>query len=79
MFPNTPGTGLPSPLFDHTDSYENIDAQTGVTIGKLSITAYVENLANSQKVTYVHPESFIYNRYLRQRPRTFGVRVGWNL
>ena len=79
MFPNSPGTGLPNPLFDYTDSYENIDAQTGVTIGKFAFTVYVENLANSQKETYVHPENFIYNRYLRQRPRTFGVRVGWNL
>jgi outer membrane receptor protein involved in Fe transport len=78
-FPNTPGTGAPSPLFDYTDNYTNIDLQTGVRIGKLSWTFYVENVTNSRAVTYVHPEAFVYSRYAVLRPRTFGVRIGYNM
>ncbi len=78
-FPNTPGTGAPSRLFDYTDSYENLDIQTGVRIRNLTATLYMENVTNNQPVTYIHPENFIYNRYLRLRPRTFGIRVGWNI
>lgn len=79
QFPNAPGTGLPSPLFGFTDSYENLDIQSGINIGAFSVTAYMENVTDSSAVTYIHPENFIFNRYLRLRPRTFGVRVGWNL
>jgi iron complex outermembrane recepter protein len=28
-------------------------------------------------VTYVHPEAFIYSRYAIVRPKTFGVRLGY--
>ena len=77
-FPNTPGTlGTPSPLYDHTDTYTLFNAQTGITFGKLSTMLYGENLGNSSAVTYVHPEAFIYSRYAIVRPRTFGVRVGY--
>jgi len=80
MFPNTPGTaGVKSPLYDFTDSYTFINVQTGVTIGDVNATLYVENLGNSRKTTYIHPEAFVYSRYGILRPRTFGIRLGYNL
>lgn len=80
MFPNTPGTlGTRSPLYDFTSNYAYINLQTGVTIGKVNATLYVENLANSRATTYIHPESFVYSRYGILRPRTFGIRLGYNL
>jgi hypothetical protein len=53
--------------------------QTGITFGKWTATLYGENLSNSRAVTYVHPEAFTYSRYLVLRPRTFGMRFGYNL
>src|SRR3546814_19366938 len=51
-FPNTPGKpGTPSPLTDYTDTYTNINLQTGVRIGRLSTTFYMENVTNSRAVT----------------------------
>jgi iron complex outermembrane receptor protein len=80
MFPNTPGTlGARSPLYDFTDNYTFINVQTGVTVGDFSATLYVENLGNSRKTTYIHPEAFVYSRYGILRPRTFGIRLGYNL
>lgn len=80
MFPNTPGTlGTRSPLYDFTDNYTYINLQTGVTVGKLNATLYVENLTNNRAVTYIHPEAFVYSRYGILRPRTFGIRLGYNL
>lgn len=77
-FPNSPGTqGRRSPLYDQTDAYTTINLQTGIGIGKMSTTLYVENLGNSDAVVYVHPEAFIDSRYAILRPRTFGVRMGY--
>lgn len=79
-FPNTPGTpGTRSPLFGNTDTYTYLNAQTGITLDKLSVTLYMENIGNSRATTYIHPEAFVYSRYAIVRPRTFGVRVGYNL
>ncbi|MEP7244672.1 MAG: TonB-dependent receptor [Gammaproteobacteria bacterium] len=77
-FPNSPGTrGTPSALYGNTDSYSYANLQTGVGIGKMSATLYVENLGNSDAVVYIHPEAFIDSRYAIVRPRTFGVRLGY--
>lgn len=79
-FPNTPGQPtVKSALFSYTDNYNFINVQTGVNLSRLSITFYVENLLNSRATIYVHPEAFVYSRYTILRPRTFGVRVGYNL
>ncbi len=80
MFPNVPGTlGTRSPLYDFTDSYTYVNLQTGITVGKVMATLYVENLGNSRATTYIHPEAFVYSRYGILRPRTFGIRLGYNL
>uniref|UniRef100_B0SWS4 TonB-dependent receptor n=1 Tax=Caulobacter sp. (strain K31) TaxID=366602 RepID=B0SWS4_CAUSK len=78
-FPNKPGTpGTLSPLYGHTDSYTYVNLQTGLTFGKLSTTLYAENLGNSRATVYIHPEAFVYSRNAIVRPRTFGVRVGYD-
>jgi outer membrane receptor protein involved in Fe transport len=77
-FPNTPGTrGTPSPLYGHTDSYTYINVQTGLGFSKLTGTLYVENLGNSDAVVYIHPEAFVDSRYAIVRPRTYGLRLGY--
>lgn len=77
-FPNTPGRqGVRSPLYDQTDSYTYINLQTGIGFGKTTATLYVENLGNSDAVVYIHPEAFVDSRYAILRPRTFGLRVGY--
>jgi len=37
----------------------------------------VENVFDDHSVTYVHPEAFLASRFGTMRPRTFGVRVGY--
>jgi outer membrane receptor protein involved in Fe transport len=77
-FPNTPGKlGTPSPLYDQTDSYTLVGLQTGIAIDKITANLYVENVGNSDAVVYIHPEAFIDSRYAIVRPRTFGVRLGY--
>ncbi|KQY29862.1 TonB-dependent receptor [Caulobacter sp. Root487D2Y] len=77
-FPNTPGkAGVRSPLYDTTDSYTYVNLQTGTRFGKWNAMLYGENLGNSRATTYIHPEAFVYSRYAIVRPRTFGVRLGY--
>ena len=79
QFPNVPGRpNLVSPTFDYTEAWTNVNLFAGVMIGDLNVTAYVENLFDSSKVTYVHPEAFLDGRYARMRPRTVGIRAGYN-
>jgi hypothetical protein len=76
-FPNSPGTQTLSPTYGHTDTYTEFNLQSGFGVGKTTTTFYVENLGNSRAVVYIHPESFIDSRYGILRPRTIGVRVGY--
>lgn len=77
-FPNTPGKpATPLPTFDYTDSYTFVNANLAFAFDKFTVGAYVENLFDDRSVTYVHPEAFIDGRYARVRPRTFGVRFGY--
>ncbi|MBO9544553.1 TonB-dependent receptor [Caulobacter sp.] len=79
-FPNTPGkAGTQSPLYGYTDRYTYVNLQTGARFGRTTITVYGENLGNSRATTYIHPEAFVYSRFAVLRPRTFGIRVGYNL
>lgn len=77
-FPNTPGKTTVSPLYGYTDRYTYVNLQTGLTFGKLSTALYVENLGNSRATVYIHPEAFVYSRDAILRPRTFGLRVGYD-
>jgi len=77
-FPNLPGTpGTPNPLYGMTDTYTDINVQTGFGVGKMTTTFYVENLTNTDAVVYIHPEAFVDSRYSIVHPRTFGVRLGY--
>ena len=79
LFPNLPGNpGVQNPTFDFTETYDVVNLLAGVEFGAAKVTAYVENLLDSKKITYVHPEAFLDSRYARLRPRTFGVRIGYD-
>lgn len=80
LFPRVPGRPtVIQPTYAFTDAYETANLSAGVTKGRMTLTWYVENLFNNRETTYVHPESFIASRFAAQRPRTFGVRVGYNM
>ena len=77
-FPNTPGQPLvPLPTFDYTDKYTFVNANLAFAFDQFTVGAYVENLFDDDSVNYVHPEAFIDGRYGRLRPRTVGVRIGY--
>jgi iron complex outermembrane recepter protein len=56
-----------------------VNLSTGIQTGRLTVNAYVENVADSHAVTYLHPENFIASRYGILWPRTVGVRFGYGL
>ncbi len=79
QFPRVPGRPtLISPTYDFTDAWTNVNLYAGLNIGSdLNLTAYVENLLDDSSITYIHPEAFLDSRYARLRPRTVGIRVGY--
>lgn len=80
QFPRTPGKpAVIAPTYGYTDDYENINLTVGLKSGNLSTTFYVENLLNNNPTTYLHPEGYLDARYGTLRPRTIGVRLGYNL
>ena len=77
-FPNVPGQpGVPSATFDYTDSYTLVNSVFAVALDHVTVGVYAENLFDERAVTYVHPEAFIASRYSITRPRTIGVRLGY--
>lgn len=77
-FPNVPGApNRVSPTYGTTDSYSNVNASFGVTKGNWTATAYVENLFDDHSITYIHPEAFLASRFGTMRPRTAGIRIGY--
>lgn len=79
-FPRVPGApSVTSTTYQFTDTYNDVNLSTGMTRGAFSVTAYVENLFNDHSFTYVHPEAFVASRYGILRPRTVGVRLGYDL
>jgi outer membrane receptor protein involved in Fe transport len=79
-FPRIPGQPtVQSKTYGFTDTYNDVNLLLGLKTGRLTISPYVENVADSRAVTYVHPENFIASRYGILWPRTFGVRFGYNL
>ncbi|WP_242915277.1 TonB-dependent receptor [Brevundimonas pishanensis] len=78
LFPNVPGQpGVVQSTYGHTDEYQNVNASFAVAKNDLTVGFYVENLFDDHSVTYVHPEAFLASRFGTMRPRTFGVRVGY--
>jgi len=79
-FPYVPGApGVVSTSYGYTDTYNDVNVSAGVKHGPLTVNAYVENLADSHAVTYLHPENFIASRDGILWPRTVGVRFGYGL
>ncbi|WP_292041412.1 MULTISPECIES: TonB-dependent receptor [unclassified Brevundimonas] len=78
LFPNVPGQpGVVQSTYGFTDAYENVNASFAIAKNDLTIGFYVENVFDDHSVTYVHPEAFLASRFGTMRPRTFGVRVGY--
>ncbi|MCL4713403.1 MAG: TonB-dependent receptor [Hyphomonadaceae bacterium] len=78
-FPNVPGRPtIPSATFDYTDSYTLVNSVFAIAFDNFTVGAYVENMFDEYATTYVHPEAFTASRYSVTRPRTFGVRVGYD-
>ena len=78
-FPNVPGQpGTVAPTYAFTDSYENVSATFAVAIDRLTVGVYGENLLDDHSITYVHPEAFLASRFATMRPRTVGVRIGYD-
>jgi len=79
-FPDNPGApGVVSSTYGFSDTYNDVNLSTGIQTGRLTVNAYVENVADSHAVTYLHPENFIASRYGILWPRTVGVRFGYGL
>jgi len=79
MFPYIPGRpGVLAPTYAYTEAHTNVNATFAVAFGQATAALYVENLFNSRKINYVHPEAFIASRFAEQRPRTVGVRMGYD-
>ena len=79
MFPRVPGNpAAPVATYGITDTYNNVNLSAGITTGKLTVTAYLENAFDDHSITYIHPEAFVASRYGTLRPRTVGVRAGYN-
>lgn len=77
---NIPGQpGVQNPAYGFTDTYNNVNLALELRKGLYSATLYAENAANSHAITYLHPEEFINARATTLRPRTIGVRLGYNL
>jgi len=79
LFPYVPGRpGVISPTYAYTEAYTNVNATFAVAFQHMTVGAYVENVFDSRKITYVHPEAFIASRFAVQRPRTVGVRLSYD-
>lgn len=80
QFPRVPGRPTQiSPTYGFTDAWTNVNLYAGVVVaGNLNVTAYVENLFDDSEITYIHPEAFLDGRFARMRPRTIGIRAGYN-
>lgn len=77
-FPYVPGQpGVVSPTFDYTDDYTVVNASLAAAFERFTVGIYAENLFDDRSITYVHPEAFLDSRYGVVRPRTVGVRVGY--
>lgn len=78
-FPNVPGQPtVISPTYAWTEAYTNVNATFAVAMDRWTVGVYAENLFDSRRINYVHPEAFVANRFAVQRPRTLGVRVGYD-
>jgi outer membrane receptor protein involved in Fe transport len=77
-FPNTPGRPLiPLPTYDDTDEYTFVNGNLAFAFDQFTVAGYVENLFDDDSVNYIHPEAFIDGRYGRVKPRTVGIRIGY--
>ena len=80
LFPNVPGQpGVQRPTFAYTDSWEKVNLSLGANRGDWTAILYVENLLDTDTITYVHPEAFLESRFGTHIPRTFGMRLSYGI
>ncbi len=79
QFPNVPGNpSAQAPTYGFTEPYQNVNMQVGANINdNFTATLYVENLFDDHSIIYRHPEAFADARASTLRPRTIGVRLGY--
>jgi iron complex outermembrane receptor protein len=78
-FPRVPGRPAQiSPTFAFTEAYTIANATFAVALDRVTVGAYVENIFDDRSISYVHPEAFIASRFGVVRPRTIGVRLGYD-
>ncbi|WP_428410395.1 TonB-dependent receptor [Hyphococcus sp.] len=80
QFPNVPGNpNAQAPTYGFTEPYQNVNLSLGAEVGdNLMVTAYVENLFDDHSIIYRHPEAFADARASTLRPRTIGIRIGYD-
>src|SRR3546814_16880250 len=75
QFPNVPGNpDAAGPTYDFTEAWTIVTLSVAAKLGAIALGAYVANLIEDSKITYVHPEAVLDGRYARLRTRTLGVR-----
>ncbi len=77
-FPNVAGDpDQVNSLIEDAQAHEYVGASIGWTTDNWSLVLYGENLLNDDSYIFIHPQSFLPNRYGIMRPRTFGIRASW--
>ena len=56
--------------------YNQINVKTGMTVGQVDVSLFVNNLTNADELTWVE-NAFANGRAYRLRPRTVGLNVGY--
>lgn len=80
QFPNVPGDPTTvTPTYGFTESYQTVNMSIGAEFGEqVKATLYVENLFDDHSIVYRHPEAFADARASTLRPRTIGIRIGYD-
>ena len=74
-FPNTAGQGTPNPLFQMTDSYENVNFSVGIANENWRVTLFGENILDNDDSTGIDQNKTFEYTHRALVPRTFGLRL----
>ena len=69
--------GVLDPRIAKSDAYENVSASIGWVTNTWNVTLYGENLLDNSDIVGQR-DTASHNQVIRLRPRTFGIRVGYN-
>ena len=74
-FPNIAGQGVPNPLFQLTDSYENVNISVGVSNETWRVSLFGENIFDNDDSTGIDQNKTFEYTHRALVPRTFGLRL----